>query len=56
MNDVRGDLSGPLHETTPAAVIANNNKRDHLRVMSIFMRKVMDHTAVSAIEASSVPL
>ena len=56
MNDVRGDILGPPHETTPAAVIANKHKRDHLRVMSIFMRKVMDHIAVSAIEASSVSL
>ena len=26
MDDVRRDLLGPLHGTTPAAVIANKNK------------------------------
>ena len=54
MDDVRGDFLGPPHGTTPAAVIGN--KIDPLRAVSIFMRKVMGHTAVSAIQASLVTL
>ena len=56
MNDVWGYFLGPPHSTTPAAVIANKNKTDPLRAVSIFVRKVMGHTAVSAIQASSVTL
>ena len=35
MGDVRGDILGPPHGTTPAAVIANKNKTDHLRAVSL---------------------
>ena len=31
MDDVRGDFLGPPHCTTPAAVIANNNKNEILQ-------------------------
>ena len=44
MDDVQGDFLGPPHGTTPAAVIT----KIPLRAMSIFMRKGMGHTAVSA--------
>ena len=30
MDDVRGDLLGPPHDTNPAAVIANKNKTEIL--------------------------
>ena len=30
MDDVRGDLLGTPHDTTPAAVIANKNKTEIL--------------------------
>ena len=34
MDDVRGDFLGPLHGTTPAAVIANKmEKFDHLEAV-----------------------
>ena len=40
-----------------AAVIANNNKSlDPLRAKKTFIRKKLGHTAVSAIQASSVTL
>ena len=56
MDDVRGDFLGPPNGTTPAAAIGNKNKTDPLRAVSILMRKVMGHTAVSATQASSVTL
>ena len=59
MDDVRGDILGPPHGITPAAVIANKNKTeilDPLRAVNILMRKWMGHTAVSATQASSVTL
>ena len=57
MDDVRGDFLGPPHGTTPATVIANKNlNRDPLRAVNTFMRKEMDHTAVSTIQVSSVTL
>ena len=31
MDDVRGDILGPPHSTTPAAVIANKNKTGILK-------------------------
>ena len=41
----------------PAAVITNNNKSlDILRAKNIFIRKKLGHSAVSAIQASSVTL
>ena len=36
--------------------LSNKIKTDPLRTVSIFMRKVLGHTAVSAIQASSVTL
>ena len=56
MDDVKGDCLGPPHGTVPAAVIANKNKTDPLRAVSISMRKRMGHTAVSATQALSVTL
>ena len=51
MDNVRGDVLGPLHDTTPAAVIASSFKSsDDLK------RKKIDLTAVSDIESSSVTL
>ena len=49
MGDIRGDLLGPPHGTTPAAV-------DPLRAVNTLMRKGMGHTAVSTIKVSSVTL
>ena len=48
MDDVRGDFFGPPHGTTTAAVIVIEITIDHLRAVSILMRKGMGHTAVSA--------
>ena len=45
MDDVQGDFLGPPHGTTPAAVIANKNKTDPLRAVSIFSRMVMGHAS-----------
>ena len=51
MDDVRRDVLGPPHDTTPATVIASSFKSsDDLK------RKKMDHTAVSDIESASVTL
>ena len=52
MNDVRGVILGPTHGRTPAAAIANKNKTEIISLM----RKGMDHTAVSATQASLVTL
>ena len=42
MDDVRGDILGPPHGTTPAAVIANKNQNsDPLRAANTLMRKGM---------------
>ena len=53
MDDERGDILGPPNVTTSAAVIAKKKKKKKkkkksLRAVSIIMRKVMGHTAVSA--------
>ena len=41
----------------PAAVIENNNKSlDPLRAKKTFIKKKLGHTAISAIQASSVTL
>ena len=45
MDDVRGDILGPPHGTTPAAVIAYKMKLRSFK--STFMRKGIGHTAVS---------
>ena len=52
MVDVRGDVSGLPHGTTPVAIIANKNNTE----INILMRKGMGYTAVSATKASSVTL
>ena len=45
IDDVRGDVLGPSHNTTPAAEIANENENgDPLRAVNIFMIKEMCHT------------
>ena len=56
MDDAPEDFLGPPHGTTSAAVIANKMKLSSLRAVSILMRKRMDHTAVSATQASSMTL
>ena len=32
MDDIRGDFSGPPHDTTPAAVIESENKTESLHI------------------------
>ena len=39
VDDVRRDLLGSPHGTTPAAVIANKSKTDPLRAVNILMKK-----------------
>ena len=57
MDDVRGDVLRPPQGTTPASVIANENKnRDPLRATGIFMRYGTGIIMVSATYASSVTL
>ena len=52
MDNERGDILGPPHGTTPAAVIAHKEKLRSFKIM----RKGMGQTAVSATKPSSVPL
>ena len=47
MDDVRGDLLGPPHGTTPAAVIANKKRRS-LKSSEYINQKGVGHSAVSA--------
>ena len=35
MDDVRGDILGPPHGTTPVTVIANENKTSFLEIVNI---------------------
>ena len=39
LDDVQGDILGPPHGTTPAAVIANKKNCDPLGAVSIFVEK-----------------
>ena len=52
-----GRLLKPPHDTTPAAVIANENQNlVPLRAVFIFMRKMVCNTAVSNNKPPSVTL
>ena len=56
MDDVQGDILGPPHGRTPAAIIANKIKLRSFKSSKHINEKSVGQTAVSATQASSVTL